>query len=65
MNIKVKLFNHVFLSHINNKPISFEVFSDKFGEMEKQTLDISSWTSNVNVKSQSQIPILNKAFVKS
>ena len=43
------------LSHINDKPISFEVFSDNFDEMEKQALDIASWASNVNVK----IPITN------
>ena len=43
------------LSHINDKPISFEVFSDEFDEMAEQALDISSWASNVNVK----IPITN------
>ena len=43
------------LSQINDKPISFEVFSDDFDEMEKQALDIASWASNVNVK----IPITN------
>jgi transaldolase len=43
------------LSHINDKPISFEVFSDEFDEMEKQALDIASWAPNVNVK----IPITN------
>ena len=43
------------LSHINDKPLSFEVFSDEFDEMAKQALDIASWASNVNVK----IPITN------
>ena len=43
------------LSHINDKPISFEVFSDDFIEMEKQGLEIASWSKNVNVK----IPITN------
>jgi transaldolase len=43
------------LSEIKNKPISFEVFSDDFQEMEKQALEISSWGNNVYVK----IPITN------
>ena len=43
------------LSTINDKPISFEVFSDDFSEMESQALDIASWGKNVNVK----IPITN------
>ena len=36
-------------------PISFEVFSDDFAEMEVQALEIASWGSNVFVK----IPITN------
>ena len=43
------------LSEINDKPISFEVFSDDFDEMKEQALDIASWSENVNVK----IPIMN------
>ena len=43
------------LSYIDDKPISFEVFSDDLLEMEKQALEISSWGKNVNVK----IPITN------
>jgi transaldolase len=43
------------LAHIKDRPISFEVFSDEFPEMERQALDIASWGSNVNVK----IPITN------
>ena len=43
------------LAHINDKPISFEVFSDDFIEMETQGLEIASWGKNVNVK----IPITN------
>ena len=50
-----KAFALDILSHINDKPISFEVFSDEFDEMENQDLDIASWASNVNVK----IPITN------
>ena len=43
------------LSHINDKPLSFEVFSDDFDEMEKQAMKIASWADNVYVK----IPITN------
>ena len=43
------------LNHIKDKPISFEVFSDEFYEMEQQALEISSWADNVYVK----IPITN------
>lgn len=43
------------LSFIKNKPVSFEVFSDDFYEMEKQALEIASWGDNVYVK----IPITN------
>ena len=53
--VDYKSFAQEILSHINDKPISFEVFSDEFDEMEIQALDISSWASNVNVK----IPITN------
>lgn len=43
------------LTSIPDRPISFEVFSDEFDEMEKQALEISSWGKNVYVK----IPITN------
>jgi len=43
------------LSFIKDKPISFEVFSDEFEEMERQALEISSWGQNVYVK----IPVTN------
>jgi transaldolase len=43
------------LSAIPDKPISFEVFSDDFAEMEKQAIRISGWAENVNVK----IPVTN------
>ena len=43
------------LTQITDKPISFEVFSDDFSEMERQALEIASWGSNVYVK----IPITN------
>jgi transaldolase len=43
------------LNSIKDKPISFEVFSDSFEEMEHQALEIASWGENVYVK----IPITN------
>lgn len=50
-----KKFAKEVLIHVNKKSISFEVFSDDFGEMERQALEISSWAPNVYVK----IPITN------
>lgn len=43
------------IAAIPNRPISFEVFSDDFAEMEAQALEIRSWGENVNVK----IPVTN------
>ena len=43
------------LTSIKDKPLSFEVFSDDFNEMERQALEIASWGDNVYVK----IPITN------
>jgi transaldolase len=43
------------LSAIKDKPISFEVFCDEFGEMERQAREIASWGENVYVK----IPVTN------
>jgi len=43
------------LSEIKDRPISFEVFSDEFHEMERQARIINSWADNVYVK----IPITN------
>lgn len=40
---------------IVDRPISFEVFTDEFAEMEVQALKIASWGDNVNVK----IPVTN------
>jgi transaldolase len=45
------------LAGIPDRPISFEVFSDDFDEMERQALHIHEWGANVNVK----IPITNTA----
>lgn len=43
------------LESIKDKPISFEVFSDDFADMERQAMEISGWGSNVYVK----IPVTN------
>lgn len=43
------------LGTINDKPLSFEVFSDDFAEMERQAMEIASWGDNVYVK----IPVTN------
>ena len=43
------------LQQIRDKPISFEVFTDEFDEMERQALEITSWGDNVYVK----IPVSN------
>ena len=43
------------LAAVPDKPISFEVFSDDFGEMERQAHEIASWADNVYVK----IPVTN------
>ena len=41
------------LELISEQPISFEVFSDEFDEMERQARIISSWGKNVFVKDSS------------
>jgi transaldolase len=43
------------LTHVNDRPISFEVFSDEFDEMRRQALKLASFGSNVVVK----IPVTN------
>ena len=43
------------LQAIPDRPISFEVFSDEFCEMERQAREIASWGENVYVK----IPVTN------
>jgi transaldolase len=48
-------FARTILAAITDRPISFEVFADDFGEMERQAREIASWGSNVYVK----IPITN------
>src|SRR5262245_53076330 len=43
------------LAAIPDRPISFEVFSDEFDEMNRQARRIASWGNQVNVK----IPVTN------
>ncbi len=50
-----RAFAQLILKAIPDRPISFEVFSDEFDEMERQALDIAGWGNNVYVK----IPITN------
>jgi len=50
-----RTFAKEILDLIRDKPISFEVFSDDFTEMERQAMEIASWGRNVFVK----IPITN------
>jgi len=57
------------LSEVKDLPISFEVFSDEFDEMERQAQRIASWASNVNVKipitntrGESALPLIRRLF---
>jgi transaldolase len=48
-------FSRQLVENITDRPISFEVFSDDFCEMERQAHKIASWGKNVYVK----IPVTN------
>jgi len=50
-----KAFARDVLAAIPDRPVSFEVFADDFGQMEGQAFEIASWGKNVNVK----IPVTN------
>jgi transaldolase len=50
-----RAFARDIVSVIPDRPISFEVFSDEFGEMERQAREIATWGDNVYVK----IPVTN------
>mgnify|MGYP001569933184 CR=1 FL=1 len=50
-----KAFAKDILAAIPDRPISFEVFSDDFNDMERQALEIAAWGDNVYVK----IPVTN------
>ena len=55
------------LEVVKEKPISFEVFSDEFGEMRRQALKIGKWQENVyvkipitNTRGESALPLINE-----
>jgi transaldolase len=48
-------FSRQVLEKIKDRPISFEVFSDEFPEMERQARKMATWGENVYVK----IPVMN------
>jgi transaldolase len=50
-----RAFAQEVLGIIGERPVSFEVFSDEFAEMERQAREIASWGANVYVK----IPVTN------
>jgi transaldolase len=50
-----RAFAREVLAEITDRPISFEVFSDEFREMERQAHEIASWGPNVYVK----VPVTN------
>jgi transaldolase len=50
-----RAFAREVLGAITDRPISFEVFSDEFAEMDRQAREIASWGNNVYVK----IPVTN------
>jgi transaldolase len=50
-----KAFAREVLGVIPDRPVSFEVFADRFEEMEAQAREIASWGNNVYVK----IPVTN------
>jgi transaldolase len=53
--VDYKAFAKDILAEIKDKPLSFEVFSDDFSDMERQANEIASWGHNVYVK----IPVTN------
>lgn len=50
-----RAFAREMLAIIGGRPVSFEVFSDAFEDMERQACEIASWGENVYVK----IPVTN------
>jgi transaldolase len=60
-------FAHDILQVIPDRPMSFEVFSDDFADMERQAKLITQWGPNVyvkipitNTKAESSVPLLRK-----
>ena len=56
-----RAFAKEILAVIPDRPISFEVFSDDFGDMERQAMQIADWGPNVYVK----IPVMNTSRAPS
>lgn len=56
-----RAFAREVLAEIRDRPVSFEVLSDDFDDMERQALDIASWGENVYVK----IPVTNTKGMSS
>ena len=56
-----RAFARDILAEIPDRPISFEVFSDDFADMERQALEIASWGANVYVK----VPVTNTKRIPS
>jgi len=50
-----KAFAREILRAIPDRPMSFEVFSDEFPEMERQAIEVAGWGEHVYVK----IPVTN------
>ena len=50
-----RAFAREVLGIVGERPVSFEVFSDEFAEMERQAREIASWGRNIYVK----IPVTN------
>ncbi len=64
-------FAHQFLSHIKDRPISFEVFADDFEQMARQARLIAAWAPNVyvkipitNTRGESALPLVKELSVK-
>jgi transaldolase len=62
-----RVFCRDILTYISDKPLSFEVFSDEFEEMESQAFEIASWGQNVyvkipisNTKGESSVPLVKR-----
>lgn len=60
-------FSRDVLAAIPDRPVSFEVFADEFGEMEAQAQEIATWGKNVyvkipisNTKAQSAMPLISR-----
>ena len=59
--VNYEKFAREVLTFVKNKPISFEVFSDDFDDMERQANKIAGWGDNIYVK----IPITNTQSISS